>query len=482
MKKRFYRPGRLYFFPALLPFVEIVPWLITLISTVVAAASFSLPIFLKKRKKVLIALGMACCLIGGYAYTRTRPTQINVDMTQLQAGSVVNTAYDKWTRLVEPEDFPVVKIHNLQESSHQVLNNSKMPSFQKKWHHETDYRILSRLLVHDKAVIYGSYWGSIEAVSAFNGSKLWSLPLNTYTMALTQDEEGNVYAGEGLHETSKTWLTSFNVIDKTVNWQREFAGHIEGLPVVDKARSKLWVPSGQGGLWALNKEDGAVILHLLLGHIDNAPLVYKDRVYAQAQKDEKVPETMLYALSESDGSTFWEISLPGKPWGTPQMDKNEKVIYTTTAQGQLGVERLSDKGWAYAVLVEGKILWQKDLPDMAIQPTIYLPVEGVIIYTIKTGEIVALDTKSGDEVWQAKAGKGFMSPVYLISGFGAAKVAGVTKDGQFFVRDAKTGKEILGKKVEDGFSASPVVDDDTIYVPGSYEITAFGGLRALWGQ
>ncbi len=462
MNKRFYKPGRLYFFPAFLPLIEIVPWLITLISVVVATASFSLPIFLKKNKKSLTGLGLACCLVGAYAYTKTIKPQKPVPIIG--------------TRLVDVKDFPVVKILRPTQAAH----NANLPSFQKKWHQQVDHHILSYPVIYNQALIYGSYKGSVEAVSLFNGQRIWSLPQDTYTMSISQDEQGNVYAGEGLHDTEVAALTSFNTIEKKVNWRREFTGHIESMPIIDQRRNKVWVTTGPGGLWAVDKADASVLLHLPIGHIDNAPLIHKDRVYAQAQKDEDGALTILYALSESDGDVIWELPLQGEPWGSPQIDKDENVIFTTSGEGQIGVNNAADKGWAYAISVSGEVLWQKELPGMAIQPSIYIPSENLIINTIKSGEIVALDAANGLKKWQVKAGETFMSSAILISDFGAAKIASVSEDGQFSIRDAKTGAVLISEKVGDGSSSAPIVHGDTIYVLSAFEIVAFGGLNALW--
>jgi outer membrane protein assembly factor BamB len=241
----------------------------------------------------------------------------------------------------------------------------------------------------------------------------------------------------------------------------------------------LWQGAGPGGLWALDSRNGGVYWHRPLGHIDAQPLLEKGVIYAPFQPDERKEETAFYALDARSGETLWQVAMPGQPWGGPVLDKTRRVIFTTTGKGQIGVARASDKGWAEAVTTDGRLLWQTPLSNMPLQPGAYVAGEDLIVYTLKTGAIVALRAADGSRAWQVEAGESFQAPPTLIAGFGRPMIAAVSYDGVFTIRDAATGREIFRAEAGRNANAAPVVDGNIIYVAGAYEIAAFGGLHAL---
>lgn len=463
MKKRYYSSGTLYFFPAFLPLVELVPWVITLLSVVVAAAGFSFPVFLKKFKRAIITLSLFCfVIIASYFYNLYNERE---------------TMYEG-TRLVGSTSFPMAKLYNF----HAAYTDENLSSFQVKWQKMVNSRILSSPIIQGDVLVYGSYDGSLEAVSMQNGEPAWSLPQNTYASSLATDRDGNIYAGEGLHDTEFSTLTSMNASAKSVNWQRKFSGHLEGLPVIDEVKNKLWISAGGGGLWAVDKRDAKVLLHLPLGHIDSEPLLLGGKVYVQAQENQSVNLTTLFAVNEEDGKVLWQVSQTGQPWGSPLLRGDGKAILTTTGLGQLGINKNTDKGWAYAVTTDGKVEWKTQLPNMALQPSIYIPTDNLYINTIKSGEIVALDTSSGQMKWQVKIGDGFMASATYIEGLKIPMIAATSSDGVFVILDARTGMEIVHYTVGKDSSSSPIVNGNSIFVLSAYEIVAFGGLHSLVGN
>ncbi len=463
MKKSFYAPGRLYFFPAFLPLVEIVPWLISLLGLVAAAAGFSFSGFFKKYKKILVCFSVLCFA-----------TVAGIWIASVPAGELG----DKGSVLLNSKQFPSVIVYSAVEQS----SEHRLPRFAEKWSVTTKHQILSTPVIQDDLLIYGSYKGTLEAVSRQSGKAIWSLPKDTYVMSLSKDNEGNIYAGEGLHETQIATLTSFNVKNRTVNWQRKFIGHIESPPVIDEKSNRVWMSSGPGGLWAMNKDNGDVHLHAPLGHLDSRALVYDNKVYVQAQADEDINLTTFSALNEDTGETIWQISQPGQPWGSPILHRNQKMMFSTTGLGQIGVQRRTDKGWAYAISLDGEIIWQIELPGMALQPGIYIPDDNLIIHTMKSGEIIALEATHGGVRWQVKAGESFMARSTFIDHLQRPMIASISYDGHFAIRDARTGRKIASAIVGKYSSSAPVVSGDTIYTMSAYEITAFGGLYSLEGQ
>ena len=451
------------FFPAFVPLVGVIPWIVSfIISLVVIVAGFAWSEFIKKHK---IAVTLLICSV----------VTIAVYVTGTHKAIMV---IHKGTSIVNPNDFPEVKIYKSAEK----YTPTKSDNFHVKWHVTKKNRILSNPILHGDTLIYGTVDGSLEAVSLKNGEAIWQLPKNEYVYSLSKDKQGNIYAGEGVHDTVVATLTSFNADTKKVNWQRKFNGHIESSPIIDEQRNKVWVTTGGGGLWAIDKTNADIKSHMPVGHIDSAPLIYKDRVYFQAQADENVKKATLYAINEESGEVIWTHEQYGNPWGSPKIHANGKIIMSTTGVGQNGISRDTDAGTAYAVSNEGRLLWETKLPNMPVSPAIYLEDYNLYINTIKTGEVVALDALTGNLVWQAKIGKRIMASSTLINHFYVSMIASISSDGVFVILDAGSGDEIVRYTVGEGNTSSPVADGDDLYLMTAYGISAFGGLGSLVGK
>lgn len=460
MRKSIGNYGTFYFFPAFLPLIELVPWLMTVIGVVVGAAGFSIPALWQKHKQIILGTSVFCFVVAMSVFAYSLP-----DAEVRHQG----------TRLIQQADFPVVHLYGQPEA----VKPGSMKNFGEIWSVPVQKHIFSSPVIAGDLLIYGSYELSIEAISRKNGKPVWSLPQNDFVFSLSKGKDGTIYAGEGLHYTKAASLTSLDAQTGKINWRREFLGHIEELPALDEASGRLWTGTGPGGLWALDSSNASVLWHKALGHIDSMPLVLDGVLYVPAQIDENIHKTVFFALNAKSGKILWELPQPGQPWGSPLINKTEKIILTTTGRGQIGATKKTDKGWAHAVSLKGKQLWRTELPGMPLQPAIYLSQDDLVIYTIKTGEIVALNVSDGSVAWQAKAGEKFMAPATLISHFDEPMIATTSGDGIFSIRNARTGDALARRMVGKDVAASPVADGDIIYVMTKSEVTAFGGLGSL---
>lgn len=460
MRKTPLRPGRLYFFPAILPLVELVPWLLTVIGTLAGVAGLSGASFWNKRKKTVILFSILCFLAVGAIIIYAMP-----DREVSQAG----------TRLVDKEKFPAAEI--LGQAPDPAARTAI--SFGEIWTIPTKKQVLSTPVVAEKLLLYGSLNNSVEAVSLQNGQPAWSLPQNAPIFSLTAGENGIIYAGEGLHQTQSASLTAIQPDNGAVLWRREFLGHVEEAITSRPEKNHLWLGTGPGGVWSINIDDAKVAWHRPLGHVDSEPLEHEGVLYVPAQISEDRHETQFFALDSKNGETLWSLPQPGQPWGSPLMSRDNKTILTSTGIGQIGINKESDKGWAQGISIDGKLRWQVDLPGTPMQPMSHVQEAGIVIHTTKSGHLVALNTDSGATVWQAKVGNDIRSPATLIEGFNIPLLAVTTYDGFLSIRNALTGDEILRRQVGKFSSSSPVFQAGVLYVASAHAITAFGGLNTL---
>lgn len=450
--------GRLYFFPALLPLAELAPWLIAVLGAVTGAAGLTAAAQRHRRKIQVTMLLCFATALGAYLYAR--PDKIVRD---------TGTQLTPQTHLPSPTPA--------------AGNAPKAPATQTEkfiqlWTRQTQKQILSTPVVANDKLIFGSYEGSVEALARKDGEALWSLPQSAYVFSLAFD--GRVlYAGTGLHDNQSSTLTAIDPASGKALWQREFLGHLENPAAIDAAHNRLWQGAGPGGLWALNMKDGEVLWHADIGHIDSTPLLVGDTLYAPA---EPKAQGYLYALKADSGSELWKSKIPGQPWGSPLLDKNGETIFISSSIGQIGVAKETDRGWTQALSrATGKILWQKQLPDMTIQPDIYLPEHNIIVYTLKNGGLIALNAATGAEVWHAPVGGEFQAAAALLPGAGIPLIAATTFDGVFTIRNAVTGEEVARRKIGFSASSSPVAVEDVVYVTAAHEVDAFTGISALRG-
>jgi len=455
------------FFPAFIPLAGAMPWLVSfIIGIIVLIAGFSWSNFFKQNKKVIISIILltSFTISGWIIYSK----DMHKELTTIYSG----------TRVVAPKDFPAAVTYKEPEG----YINEYSHKFRPIWSIKTPHAVLSDLVIQDDTLIYGTMSGSVEAISLNNGEPVWHLPQNTFVMSVAKDNSGNIYIGEGVHHTQIATFTSFNTNTKKVNWQRKFHGHIESLTVIDEVKNKVWMTAGPGGLWSLNKADGKVIHHFPIGHIDYSPLIENNIVYAQAQPDEAILASKIYALNQENGTIIWDSNIKGQPWGTPVMHMNGEIILTSTGIGQLGINKPTDTGWVYALSKDGKILWEKQLPNKNVGAAIYIPSYNLYINTVKSGDVIALDATKGDIIWQKKVGSGFMAGATLVNHFHVPMLAYVTDKGIFKIVDARNGNILADYTIGNYSSSSPVIFGNSVFVATAYGVVAFSGLQNLIGN
>lgn len=454
---------RLYLFPALLPLVEIVPWLLTALGAVAGLAGFSFGAFWGKHRGGILAFGLLCFIAAGATVAANRPDKV---------------VREEGSQLIAESQLP--KAVMLSNDVPSVAEDNRAKKFDEVRKQRVKKQILATPLMVDGMLLIATYKGTVEAYDPQNGAALWSVALKEPILAFTADKNGIVYAGEGLHTAKVSGLTAIRATDGKVLWRREFLGHVEEPPAVLPEEGLVVTGSGPASIWALDIDDGDVEWHTDIGHMDSRSLVYDGVVYAHAKKDEDNAQGFFHALDADDGEVLWQIPLPGQPWGEPVLHKDRKTILTTSGIGQIGLNKETDAGWAHAISVDDKkIIWTKELQNMPLQPGLYIAEQDIIIETLKNGGLVALNAKDGSVVWNATVGASIQSVATLIMHLKVPLVAVTSFDGVFSILRASDGVELARRMVPKGTTSSPLVTGDKVYVATPYDITVFSGLVAL---
>lgn len=448
--------GRLYIFPALIPMVEILPWLLTAVGAVAGASQAA---FWSRHRRKILGFAAVCFLAAGatvvWSHTQ-KPTEA------------------EGSRLLAAADMS--KLEKLADVS--VPADKSYEEFAQLWSVKTKNETLASPVIAGDLILLGTFEATMDAHARADGKLAWSLkkkePIFTNAAVL----KDMAFVGEGLHTAPAAALTAFSLPDGNPVWERQFRSHVESQTTLDADHRRLFTCAGEEGIWALDMKDGAVLWRNKIGHTDATPLLHDDHLYISAQPDEKKVGAELSSLDPDDGDVEWKTALPGNTMGSPQMG-GKGIILLTTAVGQVGPQKADDKGWSHAVGRDGKILWSVDLPGMPLPEAAVLADKGIVIHTLKNGDLIALNIKDGSKVWYVKQGKEFLAPAGFRANSNPPLLAGMTSDGVVSIRNAEDGTEIRRIKKSQGGYAAPVFDRDVLYVTTPHDMTAYGGVHLL---
>ena len=451
--------GRLYIFPALIPLVEILPWLLTAVGALAGATQLA---FWQRHRKKVLAFAIVCFLGAGGVYVWSESGKPSAEEGSL---------------LVAAAELPQVTHLNDVPKAKTPLDK-KHDVFEALWTVKTKNESLATPVMAGDVMLVGTFAATIDARARANGKLLWSLKKHEPVFTNTVISNGIGYVGEGLHTAPTAGLTAFSVKDGKAVWERRFRSHVEADARLDEKNNRLFTPAGDEGLWALSMDDGGVLWRAQVGHTDATPLLKDGVLYVSAQPEAGKVGAELSALDPDNGKADWKTALPGNTMGSPQAGE-EGVIFLATAIGQVGPEKPDDRGWSHAVSRKGKILWTAELPGMPLPEAAILRREGLVIHTLKNGEIVALKAADGKQAWRVKLGKAIYAPSALRADVMPPLLATITTEGAVVLTNAEDGTEIRRFNVKKGGYAAPVFYDDMLYITAPKSITAYGGVNLL---
>lgn len=327
-----------------------------------------------------------------------------------------------------------------------------------------------------------------------------------------------LYAGMGINENENT-LTEykykiFNLIDQTPLYDifgRDPAafrkwGAFDSTAVVDKNTDTL-IEAGENGLvyrvklnTRFDREVGTIDIspqltkyrykdstNIELG-IENSPAYYKNYMYFCDNGG------IFQCLDLNTLKPVWVYDVGDDTDSTPVVEETAEGVFVYTAnqvdkRSQLSKSRENCNIRKFNALT-GELIWQKDYSCVYNYyingGALGTPLLGkddindIIIFTVcftgsaQDGIMVALDKKTGQEVWKRQLDAySWGSPVAIKSSEG--KTYGIFTDyyGWLHLFDPKTGQDLHRVSLGGNIESSPAVYDDMIVV-GSYARKIFG--------
>jgi outer membrane protein assembly factor BamB len=195
----------------------------------------------------------------------------------------------------------------------------------------------------------------------------------------------------------------------------------------------------------------------------SSPLLYQDLVILA--QDQNQADSIFLALDKRTGKKVWEGKRArAMTWTTPVVvrvgDHDELVL--------AGAEAV--RGYDPAT---GKELWSLRGPTQEVIPAIVIGKELLYSASGRNGPTIGLrpggsgDVTATHLVWRAVRGGPHVPTPALVNG----RLYSANDTGVLTCLDAATGKLLYQERLEDQFSASPIVAGDLLYFPAESGIT-----------
>lgn len=300
-------------------------------------------------------------------------------------------------------------------SENNGLEAMERSNFRRKWQFKPKNGLSSEIAVDNGIVYFGANDGAVYAVDAEFGKQLWRYETKAPVFARPNVSGGKVYVATSddivycLEKESGRWL-----------WHYKRGGsyittvHGNSAPAVDLGpggSGLVYAGFSDGYLAALSAQDGNLKWEQKIHRgakftdVDAMPLVDGNRIYVPSYDGE------LYALDKTKGTIFWHIELGG----SKKVVVDDKMLFVAASNGTVsGVNKET-----------GRIAWRFNLddgtPTNLVQRGNYLAFGGSrqFFYVIYKGD--------GNLAYRFNAGlrSGFFSSpaqldqdIYILSNFG----------------------------------------------------------------
>jgi len=281
----------------------------------------------------------------------------------------------------------------------------------------------------------------------------WSFSGDDKFISSPSVKGGKVYIG-----SRDNSLYALNELDGSLQWTYSARDWIDSTPFITD--TKVYFASKDGYVYCLNNADGALVWQFKTGGTNSSsPIVGEGVVFVGSG----FPDKKIYALNADTGDKFWETE-------TGQM------VYSSGAVAGNNLYTGSNDGKVYSLNKDtGKVNWafKTNGGIYYASPSI---LDGKLFLAAGDFDwaVNAVNTSDGQLVWSFTPDEAEPTPtyvsnvvigtddVYVVSGYSAQYL---------YALSAATGalrwKAPLGPATRFGFSSTPVVTDDTVYVATS---------------
>ena len=230
-----------------------------------------------------------------------------------------------------------------------------------------------------------------------------------------------------------------------IKWESEAYGSFpnSSVSVYDEL---VFINDLAGRIFCYRLEDGKEIgkLKYSSGSVFSTPIVFKSKIiFPVALEKDNITELIIYNYLE--GKELEAIEIPGRVL-TQMISEDEDVLFTT------------DNGTAYRYNATGKKIWE----TQTRKSTICSPAMSDDLFIIgnNDGEIIALNSNTGDSVYVEKVGGQFFSGITISDN----KIYAGNENGNVYALNLQDGE--LQWEFETGarISMNPAIDEENIFI------------------
>lgn len=253
-------------------------------------------------------------------------------------------------------------------------------------------------------IVYVAYQAHVYAIRAENGTEIWRFPKEA-------DNKISFFAPPALSpDGSQLIAGGFNHILYSLN------------------------PESGSEQWRFEESKYPFIA---------APLITEDSIFAPTNGH------LLYAL-DRQGKKRWEFKTNAPIWATPTYDPDCKCIYVAGLDHFIYAIRVSD----------GNLLWQTDRLEGAIASSPVLSEEGILYFGTFGNLFHAFDTRTRADIWTYTTANWIWGSPLLVED----QVILTDLSGNVIALESMTGRELWKVGIGAAITAAPIRHNNTIYL------------------
>ena len=322
--------------------------------------------------------------------------------------------------------------------------------------------ILLQPLVEGSRIFAAEPGGKVYALDAATGIVVWQV-----------DSELEISAGVGFGHgivvvaSTEGQLLVLDATDGNLLWQSTVGAEVLARPIV--ADERIIVRTGDGQVIGLDKNSGTVSWRLR----NNVPSLSVRGLSVPVQVDEIVvvgyASGHLSGIDTESGRELWKTPI-SRPRGSNQIDRLIDIDADPLIAGnRLFVAAYQDKVYAISLTAQ-KVEWKmprSTLRNLAVS-------DNELLITLDDGVVVALDQKTGIEVWKQDRlkGRGVTNPIAIP---GSKYCVAGDYQGYVHVMDVNTGQLKGRGRVRAGAIMATSVSQD---FEGFYTLSEQGTITA----
>lgn len=332
-------------------------------------------------------------------------------------------------------------------------------------------------------LIFGTEESVIYALSRANGQPVWSLKVqNPLSVLSLNREDGRLFAGEKEGTGGPSSFFCIEAQTGKVLWQIKLPAGVKTPASFDKEADLVIFGLTNGETVAVVYATGVKHWATKTGPDLAGAFFFSGRVFILTNRADLLQKSALRTLVTSNSREYWHSFFEGVPIDIiPLEEKTEAVIILTKdfAPGKNGDQK---KSWAQLILGNGNISWKTEVPPDTLPSLLYVSRNRVLVFTTRSGALIALSVLNGKKIWSTEIGKEMAGKPVLFFPLSNPLIATVSGDGIFSLHRAADGKEIVRRTVEPGASVAPIMTEDLAYILTPNHLHIFSGLISFIGK